>query len=180
VSAMSSFRQDRRLWPGCEDHESQLGSWWAGDDSSGRGSWPDCEQQAEGVGDAEPLAAVDLLPSIAAGIASDGLKSINPAHRSGLRPSWLRSCSRATGRSSRWLWPAPSARRASTRVCQGGKSAGGCRHAHPVRTTYKIVFTSSRECFSGGHRCGPAGAAVGSVWSVPGTSCPERSMGGCS
>ena len=35
-------------------------------------------------------------------------------------------------------------------VCQGGKSTGSCRHAHPVRTTYRIASTNARRgCFSG-------------------------------
>jgi len=35
-------------------------------------------------------------------------------------------------------------------VCLGGKSAGSCRHARPVRTTYKIASTIARRgCLSG-------------------------------
>ena len=77
-------------------------------------------------------------------------ESISPALGSGLRPSCTRSWARTTGRifsvtraCSHWL-------KYQYTVCQGGKSAGSCRHEHPARTTYKIASTIARRgCFSG-------------------------------
>lgn len=77
-------------------------------------------------------------------------ESISPALGCGSRPSWIRSCSRTTGRIFSVTLSCSHRLKYQYTVCQGGKSAGSCRHAHPARTTYKIASTIARRgCFSG-------------------------------
>src|SRR6266545_3725092 len=95
-----------------------------------------------------PLAAVDFLAVIPA-VAGSG-HGVGGAHRlrvddrrrwGGLRPAAVLTCSprRSCTRSR-----VPSARQAARypyTVRHGGYSLGRYRHAHPVRTTYKIAST---------------------------------------
>lgn len=100
------------------------------------------QERAEGVGDDEPLAALDLLPAskhlVVAGAVSavrTDCESISPALGSALPPSasrnWLRSAS--------WMRSAvPSSChhvKYQYTVGHGAKSFGICRQAQPVRTT---------------------------------------------
>jgi hypothetical protein len=42
-------------------------------------------------------------------------------------------------------------------------AAGNCRHAHPVRTTYKIASTTARRGYSSGRPPGLTGGSSGSI-----------------
>ncbi len=91
----------------------------------------DGEQQAEGVGDDEPLAAVDLLPGVVAA-ACPGRRCRRPS-RSGSRsarhsapgcgPPATRSCSRTTARIFSVTFACSQRMKYQYTVCQGGKSA---------------------------------------------------------
>ena len=97
----------------------------------GGGQYDDDQQQPEGVGDDEPLAAVDLLPRVvAAGLPPDGVGTLDAlgVDQSGagqrVAPSCTRSWARTTGRMfsvtracSHWL-------KYPYTLCHGGKSAG--------------------------------------------------------
>jgi hypothetical protein len=67
-------------------------------------------------------------------------------------------------------------------VCHGGKSTGSCRHAHPVRTTYKIASTIARRgCFSGQPpklTCGSSGSITTNCSSLvsEGYRCGRRAI----
>jgi hypothetical protein len=76
-------------------------------------------------------------------------ESMIPALGCGLRPCSARTCSRSmTSIRSVSRWVSHRTKYQYT-VCQGGKSAGSCRHEQPVRTMYKIASTTARRgCFS--------------------------------
>jgi hypothetical protein len=77
-------------------------------------------------------------------------ESISAALGCGLRPSCRRNWARTTGRIFSVTLPCSHRLKYQYTVCQGGKSAGSCRHAHPVHTTYKIASAIARRgCFSG-------------------------------
>jgi hypothetical protein len=102
----------------------------------------DSQEQTEGVGDGEPLAALDLLTRIEApggggtvsAVRTDW-ESIRPALGSASRPS----ASRTLLRRASWIRStAPSSChhvKYQYTVGHGAKSFGSCRQAHPVRTT---------------------------------------------
>ena len=122
------------------------------------------QDQAEGVDEDVPLAAVDLLPRI------DAVR----APLSVVLTDWL-SMTAAEG----WRWQRPSATRRSPRssamsrssvpsafqqrkyqytMVQGGRSCGNARHWQPVRLTYSRALTISRRSYLAGR---PPGLGAG-------------------
>jgi hypothetical protein len=107
-----------------------------------RGDDVDRNEQAEGVGDQEPLATLDLLAGVEVpGYGGDGVsgaddcETIRPALGPALRPSVSRTLSRSASSTRSTVSPPSHQVKYQYTVCQGGKSFGSCRQAHRVRTT---------------------------------------------
>jgi hypothetical protein len=102
----------------------------------------DRDEQAEGVGDQEPLAALDFLARVEALVAAGTVsavrtdcESISPALGSEFRPSASRTRPRRTSWTCSTVPSSCHQVKYQYTVGQGGKSFGSCRQAHPVRTT---------------------------------------------
>jgi len=121
------------------------------------GDHPNNDQQAEGVGDDEPLPPVDLLTRDVAAVA--GGHGVGGPHtlrvndpRGGLRRTVVGQTDRSRSPVGIRSITPRSLRRLECpyTVCQGGKSTGRYRQGQPVRSTYRIAsMTARRGCFSG-------------------------------
>jgi hypothetical protein len=107
----------------------------------------DGEQQAGGVDGDVAFAAVDLLGVVPARVAFGAVsaarmdwESITAADGAAARPAAWRARSRSASCTAARVPSSRQRAKYSYPVRQGGKSRGRYRHAHPVRSTYKIAF----------------------------------------
>ena len=120
---------------------------------TGRGD-VDGQQQAQSIGDDEPLRPLTFLPaSKVLVVAGDGVGGSDGLQIDQLRTSALHFGRRLRGpwpRKASWIRPTVPASchpklKYQYTVGQGAKAFGSCRQPHPVRKTWKITPRSARE-----------------------------------
>ena len=124
------------------------------------------QQQAHGIYDDVSLSTVDLLTSIIAtrppfSVVFTLWLSMIAALGVGFLPSASRTQGRSVSLTRSHVPPMVQLRKYLYRVCQGGRSCGTIRQGHPLRSKYRMPFTTSRRSTVRGRPPGLAGGSRG-------------------
>ena len=117
------------------------------------------QQQAHGIYDDVSLSTVDLLTSIIAtrppfSVVFTLWLSMIAALGVGFLPSASRTQGRSVSLTRSHVPPMVQLRKYLYRVCQGGRSCGTIRQGHPLRSKYRMPFTTSRRVHCTGSASG--------------------------
>ena len=124
------------------------------------------QQQAHGIYDDVSLSTVDLLTNIIAtrppfSVVFTLWLSMIAALGVGFLPSASRTQGRSVSLTRSHVPPMVQLRKYLYRVCQGGRSCGTIRQGHPLRSKYRMPFTTSRRSTVRGRPPGLAGGSRG-------------------
>ena len=124
------------------------------------------QQQAHGIYDDVSLSTVDLLTSIIAtrppfSVVFTLWLSMIAALGVGFLPSASRTQGRSVSLTRSHVPSMVQLRKYLYRVCQGGRSCGTIRQGHPLRSKYRMPFTTSRRSTVRGRPPGLAGGSRG-------------------
>ena len=124
------------------------------------------QQQAHGIYDDVSLSTVDLLTSIIAtrppfSVVFTLWLSMIAALGVGSLPSASRTQGRSVSLTRSHVPSMVQLRKYLYRVCQGGRSCGTIRQGHPLRSKYRMPFTTSRRSTVRGRPPGLAGGSRG-------------------
>ena len=124
------------------------------------------QQQAYGIYDDVSLSTVDLLTSIIAtrppfSVVFTLWLSMIAALGVGFLPSASRTQGRSVSLTRSHVPSMVQLRKYLYRVCQGGRSCGTIRQGHPLRSKYRMPFTTSRRTIVRGRPPGLAGGSRG-------------------
>ena len=124
------------------------------------------QQQAHGIYDDVSLSTVDLLTSIIVtrppfSVVFTLWLSMIAALGVGSLPSASRTQGRSVSLTRSHVPSMVQLRKYLYRVCQGGRSCGTIRQGHPLRSKYRMPFTTSRRSTVRGRPPGLAGGSRG-------------------